>query len=176
MKEDIYNELENLSPLLADIKKAHPDDAFKTPKFYFDTLADKVLAEAKAQTAASTPPQYPSLSERLNGWLSTLWQPRLALALGSFGIIAATTFYIFTKPQTTIPIIEISEGQPTTDDIQTYIHDNIDDFDEETIIENSVPKTADTEGGQQHPKSGLTEEELEHFLSNDLEEEDLENL
>ena len=47
MKEEFENELRELSPFLADLKKRQADDPFKTPTLYFDNLADAVeLREA----------------------------------------------------------------------------------------------------------------------------------
>ncbi len=52
MKEEFENELRQLSPFLADLKKRQADDPFKTPTLYFDNLADAVeLREASAVLA-----------------------------------------------------------------------------------------------------------------------------
>ena len=57
MKKEIENELREISPFLADLKKGMEEDKepFRVPKFYFDTLADKVLENAQPQTSIVPP-------------------------------------------------------------------------------------------------------------------------
>ena len=59
MKEEFEKELQDLSPFLADLKKQQLREPFRTPRLYFDTLADKVIETAKTETVVATrPPQY----------------------------------------------------------------------------------------------------------------------
>ena len=58
MTKEFENELHDLAPFLADVKRQATDDPFKVPQLYFDTLADAVelrklspvLASLKAQS------------------------------------------------------------------------------------------------------------------------------
>ncbi len=70
MKEEFENELRELSPFLADLKKRQAEsDPFKVPKLYFDTLADAVelrelspfLADLKQQQVDNQPFKVPEL-------------------------------------------------------------------------------------------------------------------
>jgi hypothetical protein len=98
MKEALENELRDVSPFLADLKKQRADDAFQTPKYYFDNLADTVLAQAKmpqkvAVESAKRTPQYKSLFERFEGFFAPILQPKMALAFGSVALVAAAGWY-----------------------------------------------------------------------------------
>ena len=67
MTKEFENELHELSPFLADLKRQEKDDPFKVPKLYFDTLADAVelrevspiLADLKQQQANNQPFKVP---------------------------------------------------------------------------------------------------------------------
>jgi hypothetical protein len=103
MKEEFDNELRELSPLLADLKKREAGEAFKVPKYYFDNLTDKVLAEAKTTEktvfeTAKQAPQYPTIFTRLQSYLSLVFQPKYAFALASFALVMAAGWYTF-KPK-----------------------------------------------------------------------------
>lgn len=174
MKEDIENELRDISPFLADLKKAHSNangkqQPFKTPKFYFDTLADRVLE--KTQPVA--PPQYKSkksVFSPISEWISTLMQPRWAIAMASVAILAIGSWF-YLKPlnnQTPQTLTEIS-----TEDIHDYIKDNIDDFEEDLLAENGA-MASDTEGGTIFTE--MTDNEVELYLNEHLDEKDLDNI
>jgi hypothetical protein len=216
-------ELREVSPFLADLKaKQAETEPFRLPKFYFEQLTDTVLAKATsvdqktiAEKSKGTPeeksgqaPQYFGLSARLNGFLATIFQPKLALAFASLVLVATAGWYALTHqsatttvvgtPQTavietpkleqTLPTngIQVIDNQEFTTlsnipktDIQDYINDNLNDFDEALLIEHapqladiSIEKKATEAIELTHPKSGLTEEELELYLKEHGEEAD----
>ena len=180
MKQDFENELNEFSPLLADLKKRQPNDGFLTPKYYFDTLADKVLERAKTETTVAKTPQYRGILERFQGWLSALWQPRIALAMATFALVASAGWYAMTRQKPTVePTVQIENVAASTEEIHQYITTNIEDFDENLLLENAK-NVADTEGSNAtpavHPKSGLSEKELEKYLEEHLDDTDLDAL
>jgi hypothetical protein len=169
MKEDIKKELNDLSPFLSELKKKDP---FNTPKFYFDTLADKVLEKAKGETI--TPPQlerYYSLSERINNWLSSILQPRFAVAFATITLLLVAGWFFITqqKKGTTQAMADIS-----TDEIHRYITENIDEFDEDLIIKTGAV-AVETEGGQLH-QTDMSDEDIENYLKENLNESDFDSL
>jgi hypothetical protein len=172
MKEDFEEELKKLSPFLSDLKKQKKDDGFKTPKYYFDTLADKVIENAQPKTEVT--PIYvakPSLATRVSEWLAGLMQPRLALAYATVLFLAVGGFYFFksTQTQNTESCNELSCLPP--EEIKTYISDNINEFDEEMLLGNAQI-AENTEGGL---LKNLDEKEVEQYLIDNLDEKDLEN-
>jgi hypothetical protein len=172
MKEEIENELRELFPFLADLKRAQPDangkeQPFRTPKFYFDNLVDRVIE--KTQTVA--PPQYQakkSVFTQMEEWLFVLMQPRWATAMATMAILAVSSWFYLKKesPQTNETLTEI-----TNDDIHEYIEANIEDFDENLLVENASNASV-TEG---EIFKDMTDEEIEQYLKEHPEEKNSQN-
>jgi hypothetical protein len=173
MKEEIENELRDISPFLADLKNTQPDtrgkgQPFKTPKFYFDTLADRVME--KTQLAA--PSQYKakkSVFSLVGKWISTLLQPRWAMAMASVAILVVASWFYWGKLtiQVEQPLTEISN-----EDINEYINNNLDDFDENLLAESDLYNSNTEEGGI---FKDMPDNEVEQYLKDNIEEHDLEN-
>lgn len=171
MKEDINKELNELSPFLSSLKKEEP---FKTPKFYFDTLADRVMEQVKTETQAA-PPQLvkqPSLTERLSNWLSALWQPRTAWAFATVCVFVVAGLFLIKnqKPARTDNVADVS-----TEEIQQYINENIQDFDEDLIL-NKGQIAAGTEGGNVMRAVEFSDSELEKYLNDNVKDSDLDSI
>jgi hypothetical protein len=110
MKEEFDNELREHSPLLSDLKKRKTGEAFKVPKYYFENLTDKILAEAKTMektvlgTAKQTPhafrltSQYPTVFARLQSYWGLVFQPKYGFALASLALVMTASWYVF-KPK-----------------------------------------------------------------------------
>lgn len=196
MKREFEKELEELSPFLADLKKQQKVEPFKTPRLYFDNLADSVIEKANGEKqTAKTPPQYnnrPSLARRINGWLSTAFQPKWALSAFALVLVMVVGWYAVQQQRTTPVAVE----QPvvvTHEEAQNYIKENIEDFKEEEIttafeepkkvekkekvlsIETTdvTPSVQKSEKVLKHPQSGLTEAEIEQYLLENLDERDI---
>lgn len=207
MKEDFEKELNELSPFLADLKKQQKQEPFKTPRLYFDTLADKVLDKAKEEkNTATVPPQYnqrQSLSSRINGWLSTILQPRLALSGFALVLVFAAGWYVINQqkpalvpqgtPTTTVSDINKNNAVETPPNHNAGVATTGNNTQSSTDIEPKGTKLGDKKTDIvdtpsipnalevlkpviTHPKSGLTEEEIEEFLKDALVDEDLDDI
>ncbi len=196
MKREFEKELEELSPFLADLKKQRKDEPFKTPRLYFDNLADSVIEKAKGETKTVTaPPQYnsrPSISNRISDWLLTAFQPKWALSALAFALVLVVGWYAVQQQKTT-PIDVEQPVVVTHEAAQNYVKENIEDFNEEEIATafeepkmiEKVAKSLDTETTNvtpsvpklekvpTHPQSGLTEAEIEQYLLENLDERDI---
>jgi hypothetical protein len=154
MKENqnSIEELQDLSPILADLKKEAIQPIFKTPLFYFDTLQDKVFEklEHKPEMVVTKTPTW---VQRLQQWL---WQPSMAWALSTMVmVVVAGTFWFQNRTQnaSVTPVLALH------DEVHQYITAHLDDFEEELLTEyheSQEPKDF---------KSQLTTEELEHYLN-----------
>jgi hypothetical protein len=120
MKEEFDKELRELSPLLAYLKKEQEGDSFKVPKFYFDNLADKVIAQAHETgktrvVATKETPQYTMLLGRLQDFVGSLLRPRVALAFGSCLIVALAAWFMMSSKQSpntvTEPTVATTTGE-----------------------------------------------------------------
>ena len=195
MKEEFEKELQELSPFLADLKKQQKSEPFKTPRLYFDNLANQVLEKAKGETKTiKVPPQYssfPSLANRINDWLSIAFQPKWALSALAFALIVGAGWYAVQQQKTAVIAVE----QPialTHEEAQNYVKENIQEFKEEDIVTaltespktNKEDKSVTNKSTQikpaqkeepvlKHPKSGLTEAEIEQYLKENLDERDV---
>ena len=161
MKEEIKEELQEIAPFLANLKK---EDPFKTPKFYFERLEDSILEKVqpeKIKMPVASKQVHSSLISQFGHWVSTLLQPRWAMALALITILAAGSWFL-KKQQNTETTQTLSEI--TTEDIHQYVNANIDDFDEELLVENTAFEADNA------PKDAL----LEGEIFNDLNDEELE--
>jgi hypothetical protein len=118
MKEELENELNELSPFLADLKKKQAGDAFKVPKFYFDNLADKIVAQAQTapileKTLSNKVKQPPQYWTRFEAFVTTIFSRKWAMAYASGALVAAAGWYALTR-QT-----PIEKGVPTTQTVVT---------------------------------------------------------
>jgi hypothetical protein len=123
MKEEFDKELRELSPLLNYLKKEQQGDGFRVPKFYFDNLADKVIAEAKATEklvikAKKETPQYPTLLARLQDFVGELFRPRLALAFGSLLLIGVAAWFMLTSKKTETNGLETTASMTPSTNIE----------------------------------------------------------
>jgi hypothetical protein len=173
MKEDFENELRELSPFLADLKKQKKEDGFQTPKFYFETLADKVLEKAQPKTVI-VPPQYsntPSLFTRVQAWLGSALSLNKSIALASVLFLAIGGWYFFKSNQKQDMNACSELACVPKDEIKSYIQENINDFEEELLIKNISLVENNEEDFLKH----LDENEVEQYLIEHLDERDLEN-
>jgi hypothetical protein len=91
---------------------------FNVPKFYFDNLSDKVIAQAKETEKVGTdlkkaPPQLlrasqgqSTLLERLQDFVGNLLRPQLALAFGTCLIVALGAWFWLTTKNATSAVTE----------------------------------------------------------------------
>ena len=172
------DELRELSPFLNNLKKENKGNPFKTPLFYFDTLADKVIAEAKMETTnAKAPPQYKpvlSLSERIFGWVKVILQPQYSMSLATVAFLGVAGWY-FLKP-TAVPQMSVDNcglACVPKEEIQNYISENLTDFDEDLLLGQST--IADTEGSDATMKE-LSRDDIEEYLKENLDDSDVNSL
>lgn len=181
MKEDLEDELKALSPFLADLKsKGKKEESFKVPPLYFDTLADKIIEKAKEQEQAAHPlskqavytPPKPSFWEQVNAWIDSVMQPRYAMGFATVLMVVGASWWFFNS-KNTIPIAVADKAltEVSHDEIHQYIHENIDDFDEELILSNQ--DLADTEGSEE---INLSDDDIQQYLEENIDEKDLKTL
>lgn len=144
------DELRDIAPFLSDLKKQNRKEPFSTPQFYFDNLADRVLAQTQHPLSIQQAPsaQKGALGQLLEKISQTLWQPRLAMAFGAVLImVCAGSFWFFnTKTnarQTNDMAIVLSDL--TQEEVSEYVNENIDDFDDELFIETKGEYTVTTD-------------------------------
>ena len=180
MKKECEDELREISPFLAALKKSkESEEPFRTPKFYFDTLADKVIEKAVAKPVI--PPQYsihsarPSLIELAQTWIASIMQPRYAIGFATVALLTVGGWFFIQKNQQNV------DSFASTEEIHQYIADNIDDFDDALLLEQGVLADSDVLNPEQNAKENMdkinaTDDEIEQYLKEHLDEKDLKEL
>lgn len=174
MKKECEDELKEISPFLADLKKNKMGkEPFKTPKFYFETLADKVIQQSNAQT--SIPPQYearPRLFDMIAGWVSSIMQPRLAIGFASLAVLIMMFFFMYEK---NVPPVDTFASH---EEIHQYITENIDDFDESLFLEHDNLAESDIFNSENmlkvnSDKNNISADEIEQYLKEQMDGSDV---
>jgi hypothetical protein len=196
MKKEIENELNELSPLLADLKKRQDEDPFKTPKFYFDNLTDKILVQANNEGKTSVvtttwTPQYKTFFERLKSLFTPVSSPRLAMAFASLALVIVGSWYVLTRktvekaansPQIYVNQPPIApQTTPSIDDkilekpLKPIVLENMPKAEMDTYIKDNLVDSEDLLTFENAPKLANTEgSKLTHPQSG-LTEEELES-
>lgn len=177
MKKEFEDELREISPFLADLKKSKEgEEPFRTPKFYFDTLADKVMEKAIVKPVI--PPQYsvrPSFIEMAQKWVASIMQPRYAIGFATVALLAVGGWFFIQKNQQNV------DSFASNEEIHQYITDNIDDFDDALLLEQGVLADSDILNPEQSLKGNIdkiniSDDEIEQYLKEHLDEKDLKEL
>ncbi len=132
-KKEIENELENLSPFLAEMKKK---DSFKVPDNYFAELSANVWEEVKkekVQTEATPVSTSPSWLEQMMQSIAVIFQPRMALSLASVAVLMVAGIF-WMNNQMEVQTIANAE-EPTIEEAANYLAENIDDFDTDLLMQ-----------------------------------------
>ncbi len=156
--KDILQELQQIAPQLAKIEKKQP---YQVPANYFEELPQAIQKEISLQN------QRPKIWE----WLYQLIvQPQYRLAVAVFVAVFIAGFYYFNY-NTMNPAPEFN--QLALEEMDTYINDNLDDFDESLLLENSMAMLDEsTESAVEEME--LTDEEIEDYLIDEADDQFLE--
>jgi len=177
-KENLDDELKNLPPLLTDLKAK--GDGFNVPEGYFDHMEDAVFARLKASGDLGR-----STMKVLKrpGLFPLFIRPRTATALAAALALVLAAVWFFRQPDVIEPL-PLASTELTEDDIETYVLENLHEFDpaqlaaltpEETTepAEESTPYTTKKKNSaseELHPDDlekildEMTDEELEQIL------------
>ncbi|MEL7020117.1 MAG: hypothetical protein AAGK47_00785 [Bacteroidota bacterium] len=159
MKEEknIQEELEDLSPLLAKMKREHPQTGFTVPPAYFQDLTNALLEKTTPPIADSQPSWWQSLTAQI-GLLS---QPRMSMSLAAIALLLVGLWYFGADSASVLD--SVADVTPTLEDLEQYVTANLDDFNEEILIEYQT----------QQPTLDVEMEDIPDNWLDDLETEDL---
>jgi len=169
-KKEIEEELEKLAPSLSKLKK---EEHFEVPKDYFQQLPDQIFKQldlGKNHSAVEVAPRRSWLDD-LTERLSFLFQPRVGIAFGAVLILLASIF-LLNQNTAEVGVDSPNIASLTTDEMEQYLSDNIDEFEEETFYD-LADEIAIVELEE------VNEEELDDYLDeiiDDIDESELEDL
>lgn len=169
IKKEIQEELENLAPSLAKMKK---EETIEVPQNYFNELPDQILSQLdfpKNNTPTENIIATSSVSwiDQIIGSIGALFQPRVAIGFG-MAIVLMGAFLFLNKDMVMEDsgIVNLSD-----EELESYIKTNLDEFDEETLFSflgnEEISDLTEVE---------YEEEELDNYMEEiieDMEEEDL---
>ncbi len=156
-RKHIEEELREISPFLADLKK---ENNFQIPDGYFEELNKAILLQTVEQEEQAVLQTIDKPKSRTN-WLDniindtiaaiqSLWQPQYTMAFSIVALVLAAGWYV---------LIPNSTQELTADELEEYIEENIDQFDETLLVE----------------LASLEETEISPIDNLNLESQDLEN-
>ncbi len=178
-KKTANDELQNLSPLLRDLKR--DDDGFRLPDGYFEGLEDSVFRRADGLNS----PQKSIFSAARRGLFARLTRSKIVWAAAATLALALAATWFFKIKQTQSDIAPIAAQALTEEEIEAYVLENIDEFEaeqlaalpaaEQIIPKPTTPSVLETKPKHTSPIEDFSEEELE-FLLKDMSDEELESL
>ncbi len=175
-KKAIQEELEELSPLLASLKKEEKQWE-DVPVNYFDNLEDEVWnkitpPQKEVNTATTHSASWP---DQIIVFIQSLFQPSYALALASVVVLIAAFFWLQTNTSENSDQMadgsEIEIQELALEDIQMYVDANIDDIEESDLYE-ILDENVTLDGLFQNSEDA----DLDEYLDELLEDTDLETL
>lgn len=168
-KDDIRDELNEISPFLANRKES--GEGFQVPKNYFSSLPDEVMQ--KVQTEASPIEEArPTWLDGLADFLQSIFQPRYALAYASVAVLMVAGVYLWKNESHTIgssPLAEVEIADLSDETIENYLSENI-----ETISTDMFE--AYFADGEIQRMPSLELDEMEEYLHEDIDDIRLEEL
>lgn len=149
-KQHIENELSEIAPFLANLKKDNAAlETFNVPDDYFENLSNSIFEKTILQPEIRTKPtiqqvKSPTIWTTISQYFQWLLRPGVAVIATSVVIVAAVGVYMMNEPNEdellALTVVEIEE----------YVEENIEVFDEEqlaalvaTTIETEVSVTID---------------------------------
>lgn len=173
MKKDTSHkeELEQLSPLLARLKKEDP--GLKVPRNYFHNMQVEVLQQLKEEMGES--PAHADSPAVRSPWYKIFYTPKFALAFSTLLVLGVAVFW-FTRPvqQSTTDVLAMDDL--SQEEILYYIEENIGSFETDELVEVA---SADDTGTDIFQEVELDDQAVDEYLDkiiDDLDEESFENI
>lgn len=167
-KDELRDELKNLSVFLWEQK--NKPEGFEVPKDYFKSLPDEVFAKLNERPKTAVEEKENWFGQLIKS-LQYLFQPKYAFAYATVALLLVAGFYFLNNPSEP-QIQQIALSDISDETLETYISENIDDFDEAILAEQLADNI-------ERPFNELeieNDEELIDELIDDLNVEDLEDL
>jgi hypothetical protein len=135
-ENEVSAELANIAPTLSALPKLQ---SAKVPANYFKTLPNKVFATIQQTEKTAKNAEKPSFFGQISIWIEgVLAIPQLQMVLATvIAIVVLTGVYAsFSTEAKNSQLLAEAKANLTKDDIQMYVIENSDEFDELTLEEN----------------------------------------
>ncbi len=167
-KKEIKEELEKLSPFLADLDK---EKNFQVPTNYFNELQEDLWKQVRPAPAQKPVVEQSAWWSPIESALLALFQPRMALSFASLLLLLTAGWFIMQQPTDTVP--EVADNLPTVEEAADYLAEHIDDFDTELLMQLELD---DIELSQISESSFEDDEVLDTYFDEMLDDVDSDEL
>jgi hypothetical protein len=180
-KKAINDELQNLSPLLREMRQK--GDGFRVPEGYFEAVEESVFGRINAAGAR----RKPVLESKRGGLFGRIFHSKIIVraAAAVLVLVLAATWLFKTKHRQSSTFPVVAAQDLTEEEIEAYVLENIHEFEAEQLaalpaVEHTAPHTEPLPAPKPQAKEpdlldSLSEEELEILLK-DMSDEELEGL
>lgn len=179
-KKTINDELQNLSPLLREMRQK--GDGFRVPEGYFEAVEESVFGRIEAAGIR----RQPVLEGKKGGLFGRIFRSKIIWAAAAALVLVLATTWLFKMKNgqsDTSPLVASQEL--TEEEIEAYVLENIHEFEAEQlaalpvgeqVFQQTEPSPAPkTKPKQADPLDEFSQEELDILLK-EMSEEELENL
>lgn len=159
-KAAVQEELEQLSPILARLKEQQSQYVGQVPPDYFEELPEKVLARIRAEEPAAPPPARP------RRWMGhSPWGYAASIA-AAIALLLLGGYWFWPSPKAPAePLAALDDL--SQEGLARYIHEHIEAFDWELILEAVAMQADDLPRLELLPNENL--DHLAPYLDEDLE-------
>lgn len=166
-KQHIENELSEIAPFLANLKKDNDSlETFNVPDDYFDNLSNSIFEKTILQSdiaATQTVTEKSTIWTTFSQYVQWLLRPGVAVIATSVIIVAAIGIYLINQPT------ENQMAELTVTEIEAYVEDNIEAFDEEQLADLLVTTDeADISTNIEDIEADILEEYIEENFIEDI--------
>jgi len=165
--KNIKDELKKFAP---DLLRMEKKEGYEVPPRYFDRLGDEVMHRIKMEGQAEKV-KSPSLFDNLVTTIQSLLQPRMAMGLAAIALLLIGIQQFGFNEIETDPGLELASIESLTDEeFESYLAENIFDFEEELLDELAL------EGDLDILESTEGDEDLDGFFQKNAGDIDLGSL
>ena len=174
MNNEINKELSEISPFMSEFRKNKPELDTKAPAGYFEQLPDIIIEKAKAtqlNEIVQTHQELPVAHKKRKTFLLA-FQPMRAIA-ATFLLVAGSWFVFNQYSAKSIqPTRTGNLSQVQNADLNSFISDNIEDYDLETLLENGTLSEDDLNLNKINLPDNKADSELKKYLKDNFETPD----
>lgn len=167
-QSEVQKELQELSPLLAQMRKQHA--GFAVPENYFQDLTGEILQKTIASTTKAEEKRTGAIVAVLSS-LRIVLQPRYAMAAAALALLIIAGL-VWLRPAVGDRSTEIAWSDISVEEMTSYVQANIQEFDLETLVE----VAPDLEAQSFLKGAEIEEDVLDQYLEDIIDDVDIEEL
>lgn len=172
-RDDIRRELEEIAPSLAKIEKKEP---FRAPDGYFEQFPQHIRTQIAGQPGTASASS--QVMEALEQWLSILLRPAYATGFSVVLLLLITGSYaLYLNQQTgSANQQEMSLSMLSSQEVDAYLSEHIEQFDE-SVISESVGnlQAVETSGNETFSMDEIDSEELDQYIMANIQQETIQH-